>query len=130
MTKNFLVGSAQMIPRYLLKVQQEALFGSKLLLWTRSRTAHTGCDLSQVSLPRLDAPKTIIGQKQRHILYSRKQKTRRSLSLLLCQSCCLKSRTPSFLRLAAGDSDIIGTRVRLPSNHHAWRLIASTRQTP
>lgn len=75
MTKNFLVGSVQMIPRYLLKVQEEALFGSKLQLWTRSRTAHTGCDLSQVSMPRLDAPKTIIGQKQRHILYSRKAET-------------------------------------------------------
>lgn len=111
------------------KVHEEAPFGSKLQLWTRSRTVYAGCDLSQVSMPRLDGPKSIIGQKQRHILYSRKAEAEFVSTILSIMPFEIMDPS-SFFRLAAGDSEIIGTRVRLPSNHHAWQLIASARQTP
>lgn len=82
-------------------------------------------------MPRLDGPKTIIGQKQRHILYSKKEESEEEFGSTIVSIMPFEIvDSPSFFCLAAGDSDIIGTRVRLPSNHHAWQLIASARQTP
>lgn len=82
-------------------------------------------------MPRLDGPKTIIGQKQRRILYSRKAESEEEFVSTIVSIMPFEIvDLPSFFCLAAGDSDIIGTRVRLPSNHHAWQLIASARQTP
>ena len=37
-------------------------------------------DLSQLSLPRLEGPKSIIGQKQRHILYRREAERKEGVS--------------------------------------------------
>jgi len=91
----------------------------------KCRSEYSCFDVSQLSLPRLDGPKSIIGQKQRHILYCREAETEEGVSvcvcvcvcvcvyLLFCQSSCLKAEPPSSPPLpppAAGDGDINGTR--------------------
>lgn len=61
-------------------------------------------------MPRLDGPKTIIGQKQRHILYSRKAESEEEFVSTIVSIMPFEIvDAPSFFCLAAGDSDIIGT---------------------
>lgn len=117
-------------------------FGSSLQLRRRSRSEYGGCDLSQVSLPRLEGPKSIIGQKLGCIMYCRNREGGKCecmcvcayVCLLFCPSCHLKSEHP----LAAGNNDISGTRElkhcgrdrrekQSRPNHQAWQLIASAR---
>lgn len=60
------------------------VFGSSLQLWRRSRSEYGGCDLSQVSLPRLEEPKSIIGQKLGCIMYCRKAETEKGGNASVC----------------------------------------------
>lgn len=46
-----------------------------LVVEQKCRSEYSGCDLSQLRLPRLEGPKSIIGQKQRHKLYCREEET-------------------------------------------------------
>lgn len=59
----------------------------------KRRSEYSGCDLSQLSLPRLEGSKSIIGQKQRHILYCREAETEEGVSVCVCVSPVL-SITP------------------------------------
>lgn len=63
-------------------------FGSSLQLWRRSRSEYGGCDLSQVSLPRLEGPKSIIGQKLGCIMYCRKAETEKGGNASVCVCVC------------------------------------------
>lgn len=56
------------------------------------RSEYCGCDLSQLSVPRLEGPKSIIGQKQRHKLYCRGAETEEGVSLCVGEgSWCICS---------------------------------------
>lgn len=68
-------------------------FGSSLQLWRRSRSEYGGCDLSQVSLPRLEGPKSIIGQKLGCIMYCRKAETEKGGNASVCVCACLSVST-------------------------------------
>lgn len=79
------------------------------------RSEYSGCDLSRLTLPRLEGPKSIIGQKQRHILYCREAETEEGVSVCERVSPVLSITPPPRSHItppppAAGDSDISGTR--------------------
>lgn len=98
----FLICLCCVQPGICQKESNQALFGSSLQLQRRSRSEYSGCDLSQVSLPRLEGPKSIIGQKQRHILYCRKAETEEGVSVCVhCSvnhSICSQSPPPCSWR--------------------------------
>lgn len=62
----------------------------------KHRSEYRGFDLSQLLLPRLQGPKSIIGQKQRHIMYCMEAETEDYCVcvwgyLVFCQSRRLKA---------------------------------------